>query len=192
MTGKQRLFVEFYCGEARGNASEAARLAGYSDVAHDGYRLKKHKEVWAAIEAALKERTLSGEEVLERLTQHANASIAPFIYSRGDVVMIDLSREEAQEKLHLLKKVKTKRKTGGDFDKGTNWEEITTEIELHDPQAALVHLGRHHRLFIDRHEMSGPGGGPIPIRDVVVRRPERLAESGSALEPLPEEEPEDA
>jgi hypothetical protein len=29
LTGKQRLFVEAYQGDARGNATEAARLAGY-------------------------------------------------------------------------------------------------------------------------------------------------------------------
>ena len=30
LTGKQKAFVEAYCGEAKGNATEAARLAGYS------------------------------------------------------------------------------------------------------------------------------------------------------------------
>jgi hypothetical protein len=34
LTLKQRLFVDAYCGEARGNATEAARIAGY-DVSND-------------------------------------------------------------------------------------------------------------------------------------------------------------
>lgn len=33
LTRKQQLFVEAYCGEARGNATEAARLAGYKGTA---------------------------------------------------------------------------------------------------------------------------------------------------------------
>lgn len=169
MTGKQQLFVTHYIGDARGNAAEAARLAGYADPKGDGYRTKNNAEVQAAIQAALQERTLSGDEVLERLTQHANGTMQHFIYVSGDTVTLDLGTPAAIANLHLLKKVKTKRRTGGKEE--DRWEEIETEIELHDPQAALVHLGRFHKLFTDRQEVTGQNGGPILITSIKAVEP---------------------
>jgi len=34
-------------------------------------------------------------------------------------------------------------------------------FKLADKRAALVDLGRHLGMFVDRHEHSGPAGGPI-------------------------------
>jgi phage terminase small subunit len=39
--------------------------------------------------------------------------------------------------------------------------ETEVEFELHDSQNALVQIGRHHKLFTDKSELSGPDGGPI-------------------------------
>ena len=37
------------------------------------------------------------------------------------------------------------------------------KIKLHDKQAALVNMGKHLGLFVEKHEHSGPDGGPIEI-----------------------------
>lgn len=37
LTGKQHAFVAAYIGDARGNATEAARIAGYAKPAEQGY-----------------------------------------------------------------------------------------------------------------------------------------------------------
>ena len=76
LTGKQRLFVEAYLGPARGNATEAARLAGYKGTdtvlgAMGAENLKKPK-IKAAIEGALVKAARAGtipskERVLEEL-----------------------------------------------------------------------------------------------------------------------------
>jgi len=54
LTEKQRRFVEAYMGEAVGNATEAARRAGYQSKGNAleavGYRLSSHPAVRAAIE----------------------------------------------------------------------------------------------------------------------------------------------
>jgi phage terminase small subunit len=169
LTLKQRQFVDAYVGQARGNATEAARIAGYSDPEQSGWQNKKKVDISAAIEAELKLRTLGADEVLERLTQHAQGTLRHFVYLSGDNVTVDLGTEDALAHLHLLKKIKTKRKTGGKED--DRWEEIETEIELHDPQAALVHLGRYHKLFTDRQEIGGTNGGPILITAIEAVRP---------------------
>lgn len=35
------------------------------------------------------------------------------------------------------------------------------KLKLHDKKGALVDIGKHLGMFIDRHEHSGPDGGPI-------------------------------
>lgn len=35
------------------------------------------------------------------------------------------------------------------------------EVKMHDKAAALVNVGKHLGMFTDRHEFSGPDGGPI-------------------------------
>lgn len=47
---KRRAFVLAYCGEAAGNATEAARIAKYAHPGEEGYRLLRNAQVAAAIE----------------------------------------------------------------------------------------------------------------------------------------------
>ena len=51
LTYKQRLFVSAYLGEANGNATEAARIAGYADPGIRGHELVKNSKIRAAIDA---------------------------------------------------------------------------------------------------------------------------------------------
>lgn len=142
LTAKQQAFVEHYlqCW----NASRAARLAGYSEKTaySQGARLLKNVEVQAAISARLDELKMSADEVLLRLADQARATMDDFLDpERGEV---DLARAAARGKLHLVKK----------FSRSTGKVETVT-IELHDAQAALVQIGRHHKLFTDRTEIPG-------------------------------------
>lgn len=154
LTDKQRLWVEYYLGRAHWNASEAARLAGYADPGQAGWENKKKQEIQAAISERVALIAMSADEVLIRLAEHARGSFKPFLVEGNEgELWPDLTTQEAQENLHLLKKIKPKRRTGGrDEDR---WTEDEIELELHDPQAALVHLGRHHKLFTDKTEQSG-------------------------------------
>jgi phage terminase small subunit len=58
---------------------------------------------------------------------------------------------QAKDKLHLIKKY-------------TLDEKGKVSIELYDAQAALVVHAKHHGLLVERHELSGPGGGAIPLQ----------------------------
>jgi len=48
---------------------------------------------------------------------------------------------------------------------------------------ALTLIGKHHRLFVECQEVSGPNGGPIEVTDAKQRLAERLAARTSTPEP---------
>lgn len=185
LTDKQKLFVSYYVGQSRFNATDAARRAGYSDPEQSGWANKKNVVISDEISRRCAAVAMGADEVLVRLAEHARGSIEPFLVDSGDTVFIDLATESAKKNLHLVKKCKTKRRVlggtagkkryGGDEGLGGDalWPdrpeadvETEVEIELHDPQAALVQLGRHHKLFTDKTVLSGPNDGPIQTEDV--------------------------
>jgi len=50
LTPKRQRFVDAYTGEAMGNATEAARIAGYAHPGEEGYRLLKNARVQAEVQ----------------------------------------------------------------------------------------------------------------------------------------------
>ena len=54
---KRRAFVLAYLGEAKGNATEAARMAGYAHPGTQGHRLLQNVHVASALESAREETT---------------------------------------------------------------------------------------------------------------------------------------
>lgn len=103
---------------------------------------------------------MSADEVLLRLRDVARGSLRHFVVKGDDGdVWPDLTTEEAEAKFHLLKKIKPKRRVS--TRKDDPWVETEVELELHDAVTALTLLGRHHKLFTDKVESTGPNGGPI-------------------------------
>lgn len=151
LNSRQQAFINAYLGPAKWNATEAARIAGYTGTGDairvTASRLLTHPNISAHIKARLEEDAIPAAEVLARLSEQGRADFAPFL--RGLGIELD---DEAAQLTRLIKKVTIKRKTF----KGVTEEEIN--FELHDAQAALVHLGRHHKLFTDRTEHSGAVG----------------------------------
>lgn len=171
LTTKQRAFVEHYL--TCWNASEAARRAGYagSRANQAGQEYLSKPDIQAAIQARLAELKMGADEVLTRLSDHARGTMEDFLqieriryHPRQPVpaptpedpkavqwvedprevekLVVALNLEQARDrgKLHLLKKYKE-----------GQWG---PEIELHDPQAALTLLGKHHGLFVERSETA--------------------------------------
>lgn len=151
LTDKQRVFVESYL--VCWNAAEAARRAGYSSASaySIGAENLTKPEIRAAIDARLKEFHLGADEVLARLSANARGSLAPFVRSQSGKIVVDLNTPDARAAMHLLKKVKVMEKSGGRGDHA--WSQLETEIEIHDSQAANVHLGKYHRLFVEQHQV---------------------------------------
>lgn len=146
LNSKQQAFVEHYiaCGW---NATEAARRAGYSakTAGSIGHENLTKPEIRAAINARVAELKMSADEVLTRLADMARSNMGDFIKlvpaadGKGKVAVFDFDRAAKAGKLHLIKSIKINAKG--------------TIVELHDAQAALVQLGRHHGLFADRLEI---------------------------------------
>jgi phage terminase small subunit len=152
MTNKQEIFTQAYLGVSRFNATDAARRAGYACPKEEGYRLKRRPDIAAVISERMADLCMEANEVLARLAEHARGSLQPFLREVNGELWPDLTTDEAQQHLHLLKKIKPKKRVGGSLD--DQWTETEIELELHDPQAALVHIGRHHKLFTDRLEQN--------------------------------------
>lgn len=146
MNAKQQAFVAEYLKDF--NATQAAIRAGYS--VHTAYAIGhenlRKPEIEAEIQRHLAERCMSADEVLIRLGEMARATIDDFADIHEGVnhgVYINFNKAKERGKLHLIKKIKYT-------------DEGMPEIELYDSQAALVHLGKHHKLFTDKveHDLS--------------------------------------
>jgi hypothetical protein len=138
LNAKQKAFVERYL--TCWNATEAARTAGYSHPRQQGWRLLSNVYIRAAVDARLAEMHMAADEVLARLSSMAGADMGDFLDAKTSETL-DLKRARDAGRLHLVKKFATTDKV--------------ISIELHDAQAALVHLGRYHKLFTDIQEHTG-------------------------------------
>ena len=103
---KHRRFILAYVGEARFNASEAARIAGYTDPAQAGWVLKKREDVRACIDALLAEHALSSTEVLAELRDVAMRGLDESIEVRhfGEEVSARMDARAKMKALELLTK----------------------------------------------------------------------------------------
>lgn len=148
LTYKERMFVAFYLGKANGNASEAARMAGYGVCRVRASKLLTKGNIRAAIDAKLDEVSLSTDEILARLSDMGSADMGEFIkVDKDGRPTLDLTRAKRAGKLHLIKSMKPTK--------------FGLTVELHDSQAALEKLGRYRKLFVDRTEISGPDGASL-------------------------------
>lgn len=128
------------------NGKAAAVAAGYGErgASRRAAELLKQPAVKAEIRAEMEAQRIGARAVLARLAEHARASLDDFL-TDGPTPTIDIERARARGALHLAKKYKCSTRR----DKRGNVVTVA-EIELHDAQAALVHIGRAHKLFTDR------------------------------------------
>jgi hypothetical protein len=160
LTLKQELFVEAYLGAAKGNATEAARLAGYkgSDqtLAQVGAENLRKPHIAALIGKRVETEAMEADEVLQLLSDHARASLADFLTfpDNGRSPFVDLAKAQKLGKLHLIKKLDTHELTG-----------TVKTIWLHDAQSALALLGKYHKLFVDQVDVTSKGN-VLPVLNI--------------------------
>lgn len=164
LTNKQLVFVSEYLRDF--NATQAAIRAGYSEKTARviGPENLSKPAIAQAISDAIAERSMGADEVLLRLAQMARGDIGDFIDISSVGYSLDLLQAQERGLTHLIKKIKQKTTTFlAKSESGEDREVTETEIELYDAQAALALLGKHHKLFIDRTEVTGADGGPVQI-----------------------------
>lgn len=147
LTDKRRVFVEEYlqCW----NGSEAARRAGYAYPGREAYRLLKNDVIQEIVQERIREKAMSADEVLVHLADVARFDPGLIF---GKVGIIDWDQAKRDSLTRFVKKVE--------------WSTTGLKVEFHDRMEALELLGKHHRLFAERHEFSGPGGEPLTVRFV--------------------------
>ncbi len=123
---RQELFIRHMCGQARGNATEAARLAGYEGDANTlkvtASRLMDNPIIKARISEFVTDVGVSSSEVLSEL-----ATIA---FSPWQEHVIEIT------------------------DKSGNT--VGARMDLKDKVRALELLGKYHKLFTDTAPIDGP------------------------------------
>lgn len=168
LTFKQRLFVEHYLGDAKGNGTKAAQMAGYGApnvAAVAASRLLRNAKIAALVENRVTGAAMSANEVLARLSEHASGDLTDFGTVNADgSFSLDLRRAKRTGRTRLLKKLKvTTKTTTVSRVKGQSTTEVETkvEVELHNPQFALDKLGQYHGLYAAKENGGQPGEHPI-------------------------------
>lgn len=149
LSAQQQLFIEEYLRTFNATASY---LKAYPNVkrttaASNGYRLlRENPEVDEMVQQRLSETAMSANEVLMRLAEQARGAYAEYIQTDGT---IDIAQMVQDNKAHLIKKIS--------YTKGRK------EYDFHDAQAALVQLGKYHKLFVERQEVENTGKVQIHV-----------------------------
>ena len=100
---KQEAFILAYIGQARFNASEAARVAGFGSPGQAGYELLKKPQIRARIDKYLEAEALNAKEVLAELADVAKAPFRDFV----EVLLRNEDGEPIKVRMDLSSKVKS-------------------------------------------------------------------------------------
>lgn len=154
LTSKERVFCLEYVRHF--NATRAARAAGYSKKSahYQGSDILARARVKAELRRLLADRGMESAEILARLSEQARATFYHFVRFDADGFLhFDFSTEDAQNNLHLIKQIKTRRSRliVGKGEEAQKWEVESLEIELWDVQRALELLAKAYGLFRDIH-----------------------------------------
>lgn len=158
LTLKQRRFIDAYLGVTNGNATEAARAAGYdadyATLRSIGSENLTKPNIRAAITRRLDAEAMPANEVLAMLARQAKATIADlFEMQGGKYPVFNFAKAWETGGVHNVRAV-------------TPTPDGQTKIEMVDSQAALIALGRHHKLFTDKTENNNPEALEV-LRDVL-------------------------
>ena len=146
MNQKQAAWLEEFLKDF--NATRAAEAVGYKHPNKYGPDLKLSlaEEIAAEIEA----RKMTDDEVDMRYAEKARFDLSPYITTYGKLSGVDLEALIADGHGHMIRKIKHTK--------------YGTEIEFADQDHALDMIAKAKGMFVNKTELSGPDGGPVPIR----------------------------
>ena len=136
LSPRERRFAEAYCGSARFNASEAARMAGFSEktAGQKGYQLKNSSNVRARIDAYLDAHTLTEPELLRELTDVAMRELHEFV----EITRYDKDGEPVAAKMDASAKMKALELIGK--ARGTFTDKLQVELDEF-PALRILRMG---------------------------------------------------
>jgi len=142
LTPKQKAFIAEYLVDF--NATQAAIRAGYSE--RSAYSIGWENLRKPEISDEIDKQVMSAQETLLRISEIATGDISEFLrFDEGmRLPIIDFRKAKDSGKMKLIKKLKY-HKDGA------------IEFELYPADNALSLIGKHHKLFTDRHEHEHSG-----------------------------------
>lgn len=159
LTPRQQRFVELYLGCL--NAAQAATEAGFSEnTANSTATLwvrknkeecpLKHRHIWEAVQNGLAEKhSETGISTSRFLKELAFLALLDpkdaFVDGTLELKALDQIPEEIRRCIQSISPVK-----GGGF-----------KVSFYDKTKALSMVGQYLGAFIQKHELTGPDGGPI-------------------------------
>jgi hypothetical protein len=159
---KQARFIKAYLGSSRGNATDAARRAGYRSPEVSGFKLLRTAKISSAIQEHLSRGGSNPDAIVARLCEFAFADVGEF-----------LPEKPQHGRTFLLRRLRTK---------------AGLILEINDPVKALELLGKYHGLWnrhdrrlqrdaleLARQRLEGPDSGR-DFRDLVTAAEERALE----------------
>ena len=173
LTSKQQLFLNEYLVDM--NATQAAIRAGYSERSARviSCKLLTNTDISAAIKQKIAEKAMKADEVLEKLTEIARGDMGNFMDTSSMSFQLDLNKAKELGLTSLIRKVK--QRTVTHVEKGGEEEETNTiEIELLDQLKALELLGKYHKLFVERTEVTGEDGKPLVDEEKLAKVLEKI------------------
>jgi phage terminase small subunit len=143
------------------NSSQRAAETGWSRLLKNAeFAARKDALERAVVERVVERTAITKERVLAELALIGFANMQDYaaIFPDGEVAM--LSREHAAAIQELV--VDTYMDGAGDEARAVK----RVRFKLGDKRAALVDIGRHLKMFTDKHEVTGKDGGPVETKDV--------------------------
>jgi phage terminase small subunit len=178
-TSMQRLFIEAYLVSK--NITKAAIAAGCKErSAHAvGWKWFKKAAIRAEIEARLASTfdryAVTSERIIRELALIGFGNIDDFVAAQDDGSLIVDFGTATREQMASLKSIEIDER----MIDGTPAGLRKVKISMSDKRQALMDLAKIARLLpADRHELSGPGGGPIEVKpehkiDIAALEPEQ-------------------
>lgn len=176
-TNKQRLFCHEYLVDL--NATQAAIRSGYSakTAKQIGFENLTKPDLRKEIDRLMQQRIMSADEVLLRLTQIASGDIGQFVSQEGENIHIDFEKARELGLTKLVKKVKEHKSvvtTISARGNETTREDYLNEVELYSAADALELMGKYHKLFVERRELTGADGKELISEELIVKALEKI------------------
>ena len=174
LRAKPHRFTEEYLIDL--NATQAAIRAGYSPktARQQGQRLLTNASIMEAIQAAMKERSartdITQDRVMQELALIGFADMGDFvrINDLGNPVL-DLTAIP-EDALRIVSEITQDEYVEGN---GEGAREVKkTRIKLHPKIPALVSMGKHLGMFVEKRHPVGMDGEPIDLAPVYVYAPD--------------------
>jgi len=160
---RQKQFVREYIIDF--NATQAAIRAGYSPngAAVHAHRMLRDPNISKALKKEMDARSrrteITADRVIEELAKIGFSNIEDYMEKSANGLMYCNFTKMKREQAAAISEM-----TIDEIERGGDGEEPSVtrvKLKLHDKRSALVDLGRHLGLFVNRVSHEGADGGPV-------------------------------